>query len=413
MLYRVLRTLFIQYLAFALVACIYVPAQPPVIKPTLSGFTSLPADTFAAGMNAGKNNGKGQAIAANGRQAPFTGQPVQGFSGVQFGADKSRLLFLSDNGFGVKANSADYLLRLYKIDPAFSTGLPVVEGFIPLADPEHLIPFDIINKNTEARLLTGADFDPESFVIDRKGIIWVGDEFGPYILPFDRTGKLLTTPIATPDIVNGEIDYTQNVTSPDSPELNNITPNLRRSRGFEGMAISPNKKIAYPMLEGTVKGDPEGSLRIYKFSTESKTFTDFVGFYLLAGNHAIGDFTAINKHQFLVIERDHKQGEAAQFKKVFLIDINNKNAQGFVNKIEVVDLLNIDDPDDINRDGKTVFTFPFITIENILVLDKHTILIANDNNYPFSKGRAGDIDNNEIIKITLPYTLKLDRRLLK
>ena len=65
-------------------------------------------------------------------------------------------------------------------------------------------------------------------------------------------------------------------------------------------------------------------------------------------------------------------------------------------------MLNIQDPNDLNGDGKTTFDFPFLTIENVLVVDKNTILVANDNNYPFSTGRPGNdpqnpvIDNNEI-----------------
>jgi glycerophosphoryl diester phosphodiesterase len=44
----------------------------------LKGFAVLPADTFAEGPPAGEG------ISANGRTGPFEGQPVQGFSGVQF-----------------------------------------------------------------------------------------------------------------------------------------------------------------------------------------------------------------------------------------------------------------------------------------------------------------------------------------
>ena len=38
------------------------------------------------------------------------------------------------------------------------------------------------------RLLTGADIDPESIQRDRHGDLWVGDEFGPWILHFDADG---------------------------------------------------------------------------------------------------------------------------------------------------------------------------------------------------------------------------------
>ncbi len=171
---------------------------------TLKGFGAIPANTFAEGSPSGGNDGTGKLISANGRTAPFDGQPVQGFSDVQFAGENS-FWFLSDNGFGNKNNSADYLLRIYKVDPNFAgaengDGSVEIQDFIQLADPNNLIPFGIVNENSKDRPLTGADFDPESIVIDRNGDIWIGEEFGPYLLHFDSNGTLLEAPIATPNI---------------------------------------------------------------------------------------------------------------------------------------------------------------------------------------------------------------------
>ncbi|MBD2629268.1 esterase-like activity of phytase family protein [Anabaena variabilis FACHB-164] len=193
-----------------------------------------------------------------------------------------------------------------------------------------------------------------------------------------------------------------------------VVSNLGGSKGFEGMAISPDQKTLYPLLEGTVFGDPAGSLRIYKFDVASQEFQGLQGFYHLENpSYAIGDFTVINNHEYLVIERDNGQGSTAEFKKVYKVDLSKKDANGFVEKVEVADLLNIQDPNDLNGDGQTTFDFPFVTIENVLVVDKDTILVANDNNYPFSIGRPGNdpqnpvIDNNEIILLKLDQPLNL------
>ncbi|MGF1537059.1 MAG: glycerophosphodiester phosphodiesterase family protein [Elainellaceae cyanobacterium] len=184
--------------------------------------------------------------------------------------------------------------------------------------------------------------------------------------------------------------------------------NLRGSRGYEGMAFSLDRQTLYPLLEGTVFGDPEASLRIYEFDVATSSFEGILGRYQLdAANHAIGDFTPINADEFLVIERDGGQGDAAEFKKIFKVDLS-EISDGFVEKTEVVDLLNIADPNDLNGDGETTFDFPFVTIEDVLVLDEDSILVANDNNYPFSVGRGPDIDNNEIIQIGLAEPLDLD-----
>ncbi|MGI8935886.1 MAG: esterase-like activity of phytase family protein [Phormidesmis sp.] len=776
----------------------------------LEGYASLPADTFAEGPPTGEG------IDANGRSGPFEGPPVQGFSSVQFapGGDGSAYWFLSDNGFGSKANSADYLLRIYQVEPSFTgseggDGSVDVQGFVQLSDPDNLIPFDIQNEGSTGRNLTGSDFDVESFVIDSTGDIWIGEEFGPYVLHFDGTGKLVDAPIPTPNTTNfntlngqdplvighrgasgsrpehtlasyelaidlgadfiepdlvvtkdgvlvarheneisgttdvsdrpefadrqttktidgseltgwfvedftlaelktlrakeripgvrpdntafdgqseiptltevidlvksveaetgkqigiypetkhppflskegsyldgtpidqdtsqllidtliaegftdpnrifiqsfevqnlieiqsrldaeglGDIPIVQlygdttaaaiptdpfsfpydirynvaqgndlaaiygqdfldaveqplsentvyadlddekilqvisdlyaegagpwknnfllrnpletpvdgngdgtaeintqltgevtsfvddahdaglqvhpytlraeepfltlnadgtpqtledeivqliqigvdgfftdfpgigaevvdavtapTVFSPDSPAVlaGEATANLPRSRGYEGMAFSPDRQTLYPMLEGTVLGDPAGSLRIYEFDIASSSFEGLAGLYQMdAPDHAIGDFTPINDSEFLVIERDNEQGDAAEFKKIFKVDLSDLNEDGFVKKEAVVDLLNIGDAADLNGDGKTTFDFPFLTIENVLVLDEKTILVANDNNYPFSVGRdftGAEIDNNEIIQIELAKPLTLDNRL--
>jgi hypothetical protein len=81
----------------------------------------------------------------------------------------------------------------------------------------------------------------------------------------------------------------------------------------------------------------------------------------------------------------------------------------------VADLLNIADPNGLGGNGTTngVFTFPFITIEDIIPVDANTILIANDNNYPFSTGRTPNApDNNEIALIRLDQPLDLDPSLV-
>jgi glycerophosphoryl diester phosphodiesterase len=191
-----------------------------------------------------------------------------------------------------------------------------------------------------------------------------------------------------------------------------VVANLNRSQGFEGMAFSPDRSTLYPLLEGTVVGDPAQSLRIYQFDVASQSYQGLVGYYRLDNTaNAIGDFTPINDHEFLVIERDNNQGASAAFKKIFKVDFRQIDEGGFVEKQEVANLLSIEDPNDLNADGSNTYTMPFQTIEDVLVLDSQTILVANDNNYPFSIGRPPGIDNNEIVMLELDTPLALDPRL--
>ena len=143
-------------------------------------------------------------------------------------------------------------------------------------------------------------------------------------------------------------------------------------------------------MNGPLLPDPDQKrLLIDEFDVNTESFTGKTFAYKLDPNGTnIGDMTAVNDHQFLVIERDNGEGAAAQHKKIYMIDLNQIDANGFVKKTEIVDLLNIADPNDLNRDGSTLFTFPFITIEDVLVVNPTTLLVINDNNYPFGQGRG-------------------------
>lgn len=422
--------------ALTLVACTLAAAMLPAhAAGTLTGFALMPADTFAPGPTSGQF-----ASSANGRTLPLVDkQPVQGFSGVLPGPVAGTFTVMPDNGFGTKANSPDTLLRLYTLKPDFrrwdGTGLAGSAAVIPvdretgaelpgfdersmvsLRDPDgHLgfttvadgefypyagtgpgrpdIPVDPLIRRH--RLLTGWDFDIEAVRMDRKGRFWFGDEFGPFLVQANAKGKVLQAEVAMPGVM-----------SPDNPHLNGGTPNLGRSRGFEGMAIDGEGKHLYTLLEGTVSGDPAGSLRINRFHIGRAAYTGEQWLYKLEPQGTnIGDMTLVDERRFLVIERNGT--ETPRFKRIYLIDLDVVDAEGFVVKTEVVDLMNVADPHDLNQDGQQTFTFPFVTIEDVLVLDATTLLVINDNNYPGSSRDEGQPDPTEFLRIVLDKPLPL------
>jgi hypothetical protein len=379
---------------------------------TLTGFASLPADTFAPGPTSG------QLIApANGRVPPFlNSQPVQGISSV-LRTSAGEFLAMADNGFGSKPTSPDFVLRVYRIAPDFRTknggsGQIAVRSFFTLRDPNHKINFPLVADGQfypattipvdasirQQRLLTGGDFDIESFRAAHDGTLWFGDEFGPFLIHTDATGVVLEAPYPLPGI-----------RSPQNPFLGGATPNLPGSRGFEGMAILPNGKMLYPMLEGSLTTDADQHrLIINEFDIESRAYTGRQWFYRLEAatgtGQSIGDFTAVSDRVFLVIERDNFQGAAALFKKIFVVSLDEVDANGFLVKQEVADLLNLRDPYRLASRG--TFRFPFQTIEAVVPLSQRELGVLNDNNYPFSDGRTpGQPDPNEFILITLDRPL--------
>ncbi len=406
------------FLVATVTICSSITDSLPVIAADLVGRAVLPADTFITDITSGQF-----ITSANGRTPPFINQqPVQGFSAVLSNGDGSYLV-MSDNGFGAKTNSSDALLRFYNVTPDFKTatggsGNVTLNSFVTLRDPDNKINFPIVASQTNYpngennipvdpaiqsnRLLTGADFDIESFRQVSDGTFWFGDQFGPFLLHTDATGKVLESPVPLPG-----------VQSPQNPFLESGTAaNLPSSRGFEGMALNASATKLYPLLEGALTTEPnQRRLIINEFDLASKSYTDKQFFYQMeatAGSgQAIGDFTAVDDNKYLVIERDSNQGAEAAFKKIFLVDFTQIDSKGNLIKRELVDLLNIADPNNL-AGANEPFRFPFVTIESVLPIDDQTLLIINDNNYPFSTGRTPGVpDDNEFIQVRLEQPLSL------
>ncbi len=321
---------------------------------------------------------------------------MQGFSALLKGENGSYIV-LSDNGFGKRSNSSDYILSIYHIYPDFRTadggtgGIRVSE-IIMLSDPAHHLPYPVVRKGD--RLLTGADLDPESFRRQADGSYWVGEEFNPSLLHFSASGELLAPPFKLAGLA-----------SVDNPSGEPAT--LPRSRGFEGMAISPDGKWLYPMLEGAVEGAGPG-LNIYTFDVQKQQFQNTHAsrpsyrYQLGEGATAIGDFTMYSATAGLVLERDSLEGNDAIVKRIYKVDFEQLDENGYLAKTLLVDLLDIEDPHDLNQDGNKSFSFPFWTIEGLVVLNRTTLGIVNDNNYPLGQARDSSgtqPDDNEFILI--------------
>jgi hypothetical protein len=373
----------------------------PTNEPVLIARAILPAETFAPGPTSGQFIGAGP---INGVSVPFVAkQPVQGFSAV-LPAEPGSYWVMEDNGFGAKANSSDFLLRVYHMTPHFETakggdGSVTVGDFIQLRDPDGKIPFPLTRAD---RLLTGADFDIESIRKTKDGTLWFGDEFGPFLLHTDDTGKVLEAPIPLPG-----------VQAPENPFLIGA-PNLGSSGGFEGMAMSKDGKTLYPMLEKPVAGDDQQLRRINQFDVRTERYTGMRWWYRLdPGAVSIGDFTQVDEHRFVVIERDGGQGASAQIKRIYEVDLRDLNPDGTLVKKLAVDLMDIADLAGLSLPGRpgdvglgNPFSFPYVTIEDVLPLDKERLLVINDNNFPFSLGRNPALPdyNDFIIVRTTPLT---------
>ncbi|MDX1055970.1 glycerophosphodiester phosphodiesterase [Sinorhizobium medicae] len=444
-------------MALILLASSAALAEEKVFPATLKAHAILPANTIiAAPANAAdylKTSGKfatadrkravelgsvgsKDGVRPTGLSLPLNGQPMQGFSGIKAMEDGT-FWSLSDNGFGNKLNSTDAMLMLHHLRIDWEAGKVQALKTLFMSDPDHKAPFPIVMEGSATRYLTGGDFDVESIQPVADGF-WVGEEFGPYILKFDTAGKL-TDVIAT--MVDGEP-----VVSPDNPALtlqgdpSKKAPafNLKRSGGYEGLALSKDGTRLYGLLEGPIWADSESveqadgrpALRIIELDAASKAWTGRSWLYPLAeGGEAIGDFNMLDEKTALVIERDNGAGTVdkacadpknpqpdcfavgSKVKRIYKIAMDDENVGGAVRKIGYIDLLKIADPDNRKRQGggEGFYDMPFVTIENVDRVDATHIIVGNDNNLPFSAGRSLDrADDNEFVLLEAGDFLKAE-----
>lgn len=413
-------------------------AQAAGLAHELTGWAALPDTARWEGPTSGQFIG-----AELGVSPPFVNsQPIPGFSALLKNADGSWTA-MPDNGFGTKGNSGDFLIGVYNTSIAFRTvgngtsipGTAVLNSRVNFNDSLGLlkdgkgvdlkITADFTNYQTvsgnslvdsgkavdsrirNGRLLTGFDFDVESIARAKDGSYFVGEEFGPYILHFDKQGTLIDQPVAHPFL-----------RSPSNPEVmnNGASVTSQGSRGFESLAFNASQTLLYAVPEAAptvealrpVAGD-ERYLNFFQFDPATMQYTGNNLVYKKDGPQTgnqivIGDMTNVGGDKFVLIERDSKYGDASEVKRLYLVDFNEKEADGTLKKTLLVDLLDISDPQHIGGSFAGVasgkFRMPFDSIESVVVLDDHTLAVAIDTNYPDEDGRiVGKPDNTEIITI--------------
>ena len=284
-----------------------------------------------------------------------------------------------------------------------------------LRDPDRVIPFKLNLEATPERYLTGADLDPES--IQPVGdLYWIGDEFGPYLVAVDRTGKVVRF---VETMVDGKIvrspDHYCHRVCPHAPGTVRFA--VRRSRGFEGMAASPD---GTPPLSDA--GGPSVSRResAAPEQVDGREVVRILEFDVLAGRlhrqaMALSAGSQRQRHRRLQPDRrdPRSRDRARRQGRRSPAALRGRGQAGLLYRAGRVQAHLPRRPDPRRRAGRAGeaglcrpaghrgprghcrdrvagwrFTFPFVTIENVDIVDGRTIVVANDNNFPFSNGRS-------------------------
>jgi hypothetical protein len=436
-----MRRLASSLAAFLVVSAVFAFASGDGREPAfrLSGWAEIPS-TY---RQPGPVSGQFTTGPVNGVTPPYQGQPIPGLSGVIPSTKPGRFIGLPDNGYGAQTNSADFVIGFYEFVPDWKTsgdgttsrGPVTVKRFTPFSDPKGLLDLSYITTGPvylrqnyyptgpqipvdaairSGRLLTGADFDVESIARMNDGTLWVGEEFGPYLLHFDAEGHLLSAPVRHPIL-----------RAPQNPQ--NATqgpPNLPSSRGFESMTRNGDGSRLYVTTEASIVSEPDKRiLEVFEFDTRLERYTgrsfnyakdssDYItgGTRNATNIFVTGDLTHVAGTRYIIIERDDFQGPSSSAnpprqKKLYLLDLKEvEPATGFLKKRLLVDMLDIADPKDIGGPlldlPRFTFNFPLQSVESVTPIDSHTLLVGLDNNYPGGNGRVpGTPDGTELITL--------------
>lgn len=201
-------------------------------------------------------------------------------------------------------------------------------------------------------------FDPEGLRV--RGKRWfISDEYGPAVREFDDSGKL-----ARRFAVPSRFTIAHPSKEPTEENAGNTT-GRQANGGMEGLAISPDGKKLFammqrPLLQDSRPGDDGRRVglfnRLLEIDVASGKTREFV-YPLDKSSNGVSEILAINAHEFLLIERDSKEGLEAAFKRITRIDVGGATDVSHVDILPVnEDILPVNElPSDIRPVRKSLF----------------------------------------------------------
>jgi hypothetical protein len=296
----------------AAIALAFGSAAPAMATPAFVNGLTVPANTTDL---------SGDPIALN--------QRLGMFSDIYYDPNRNEWWGLSDRGAG--GGTLPYDTRVQRFTIAINPTTGSISNFQVVQTVEFTGPLGTFNGLAPSPTnVLGRALDPEGFVVNPKtGRFLVSDEYGPSLYEFNRDGTLART-FTTPANLIGRNGTTG---VPNFADDSGNTAGKRTNRGFEGLAISPDGKFTYAMLQSPMLD--EGGLgngrynRIVKFDNATGLAVAQYA-YLMEGSsqgRGISALVALNDHEFLVLERNNRgMGVASELtppnKKVYKIDIN-------------------------------------------------------------------------------------------
>ncbi len=187
----------------------------------------------------------------------------------------------------------------------------------------------------------------ESFVIDKNGSYWLGEEYYPSIIKLDKDLKVVKrfAPISSP-IKNPKITYNL------PEEFNHIMKN----RGFESMTYDGREHI-YVFTQSDLENKKD--IKVIKFNINTEKVDEILK-YKFSERNIMSAATYVDDNNFYIAEK--------LYNKHFLDKITLKN--DIYKRTSILRLLSQKDKIKGN-----------IKIEGLAMDDKNNLYIINDNDF--------------------------------
>ncbi|MFT7630876.1 MAG: hypothetical protein ACI87E_001885 [Mariniblastus sp.] len=288
-----------------------------------------------------------------------TNNMLGGFSALAYSGSEDIYFALPDRG--PKDGAVDWSCRIQKfrlkVSVSGESSYELLETILlhdqfgqPLTGLASAFPKQRTSNGSAQTAQAPSRFDPEGIRIGASGNFFVSDEYGPRLIEFSRQGKWvreLALPskfvVAHPGLSKAEENLANDV-------------GRQSNRGMEGLAISADHQTLFGLLQSPLIQDCEkiqttvvvkpaehnpteaGKFTVNQVAATQITKTTLVGlnvrllqlsvsgrpqkemlYQLDARSNKLNEILAIDRHTFVVIERDGESGDEAKFKKLMLV----------------------------------------------------------------------------------------------
>ena len=280
---------------------------------------------------------------------------------------------------GIFRLCGDSLMLVKEIPLSDADGMPL--NGLPLTNGSRAVNGEqALDLNHKPLRGSSRGIDPEGLAIASDGSFWISDEYGPLLLRFSPSGRLIQT------------------LSPSNGGLPSRYARRRPNRGLEGLCINPADGTVYGILQSPLQGSDKRVLPLFARSANGE-LRDF-DYPLSPEAQGVSALTVLNDSTLLVLERDGKfPSHGKGFKRIFKTTIPAHAKGGMLKKKLYLDIL------------QAVPLYCHDKVEGMALIGKRMIAIANDDDFGLSnlKGRpavkrtpTGIPDSNEVIFIPQP-----------